>query len=176
MKLSVISRRLRRHAEVALAAWRGFRYRLFIGAPVVREGFSLFWRLLWWRNRDRTSFTKWRFRIRQCRGCDIYDPIHKACGNNQGVLAIGTRLYPSGCSCLVGVKSSSPKSDCTLETFGLASRWASFGVSLDGVTAASEADASERIYGTQNQHPGKVVGSEGAHARTGTVGQSEGEA
>jgi len=176
MKLSVIRRRLRRHLEVASAAWRGFRYRHFIGAPVIREGFALLRRLLRFGPRPRTPFKTWRFRIRQCRGCDIYDPIHKACGNNEGVLAIGTKLFPSGCSCLVGVKSSSPESVCTLQTFGLASKWASFAVSLDGATAAAEADTRRTNYGTQTEHTGKVERSESTPGRGGALEQPGGKA
>jgi len=137
----MITRILRRNLEVAGAAWRGFRYRRSIGAPTVREGLSLLRRLLWWtkRARARPPLKRWKFQIRTCRACDIYDPVRKTCGDNSGVLAIGNKLYPNGCSCLVGVKSSDPKADCTLAAFGLASKWASFAVSIDGTTAATEA-------------------------------------
>lgn len=135
-----IRRSLRRHAQVAMAAWRGFRYRTKIGAPVVREGLALFRRLLWLRRRRRTKFGVWRARLRACRRCELFDPKRGTCGNNEGVIQIADTgmLYPNGCSCICGVKASDPESECTLVGFGLPTMWPSLSISLDGLDSPAK--------------------------------------
>lgn len=130
-------RKLRRFLEIAGAAWRAYRYRSHIGAPVFHEALSLVGKLTG-NQRGRTKLATWKYRLRACRGCDIYDPKHRTCGDNTGIIEVGGRLFPNGCSCKVGVKASDPDSDCVLADWGLASKWASLGITLDGTTASGD--------------------------------------
>lgn len=117
-------RRIRRAFEVVRAAWRAFRYRTFIGAPFAQEALALI-TVPFRRASDRVSPGVWRGRVRACRSCDLYDPDERTCGSNRDYLQVGITLFPNGCSCLVGIKSSSAKSKCYLETIGCGSKWPS---------------------------------------------------
>lgn len=129
-------RKIRRHLEVCGAAWRSFRYRVYIGAPWFAEGMSLLKQFIPFRRpRVKSKWGTMRFRIRACRACDLYDPIHRTCGNNKDGLVANINgketLLPNGCGCKVGVKASYPDEDCTLKSFGLPSNWNRLGFFVD---------------------------------------------
>jgi hypothetical protein len=140
---------MRRNAEVAAAAWRGFRYRYGIGAPVVSEGLALARRFLRFNRRARIPLKAWKQRLRACRKCDLYDPKHKTCGDNTGVIQIvdGGSLFPNCCSCKVGVKASDPEAECTMVAFKMPSLWkvSSLRISLDGERAATNDELKSRL-------------------------------
>lgn len=97
-------------------------------------------RLILLPKKPSVSFATWRFRLGVCRRCDIYDPKHRTCGDNTGVLESRGVLYPNGCSCLVGIKASDRSADCYVVQMGGRSKWLTLGISVDGQTEASDAD------------------------------------
>jgi hypothetical protein len=147
MNLPLLKRRIRRHAEVCVAAWRSFRYRTYIGAPWFAEGLSLLKQFIPFRRpRVKSKFSTMRFRIRACRACDLYDSTHRTCGNNAGGLVANINgvetFFPNGCGCKVGVKASYPEEDCTLKSFGIPSNWNRLGFFVDGGEKKPEAAPS----------------------------------
>lgn len=143
--LRYITRRGRRHVEIVQAGIRGMRYRRTIGAPWIKDAILLPIRsLMIWRT--TTPFGLWRNRIRACRSCPMYDPVHRVCGNFDSGLATlsipaifdGEFGIPCGCRCKVGVRASHPNALCFLATIEFPKNyrhpgnWRLFNLSLDG--------------------------------------------
>lgn len=133
MNIAKLKRRLRRNREVIRAVWRAFRYRTSIGAPVFREALAFLRRILPFRRaRPRSPLKLWLHRVRSCRKCELYDRANRTCGTNRDIIEAGGVLYPNGCSCLVGLKTSDPEQKCFMVTLGAPSNWIVNMLSLDG--------------------------------------------
>lgn len=140
-----VSRRLRRHAEVLRAGLAAIKYRRKWGIPWAKDSMMLPIRALaLWRT--KTPLKTWKLRLRACRGCQLYDPVNRVCGNADQLLSIelpnvlpdGAFIAPIGCRCKVGVKASYPNAHCFIASidfpnnFRLPGNWALFNISLDG--------------------------------------------
>ncbi len=145
-----LKRRFRRNREILRAAWRAFRYRTNIGAPVFREGIGFIKRVLA-RKKKRSPLKLWLHRVRSCRKCEIYNAANRTCGSNKDILEAGGRLFPDGCSCLVGVKASDLDAKCFLVSIGAPSMWAVNMVSLDGLGAMASHRPDERAPGSKDE-------------------------
>lgn len=141
--------KLRRHIQVLSAASRGVAYKLWVawilrqhGIPnliclrdIIRDGLSMLTRLF---SSKRTAFGAWKQRIQACRKCPLFDPKLGTCGNNSRKLMHwddkegNPCIAYNGCSCVVGIKASSPNQRCFLESVGLESQWPTvYNVRLD---------------------------------------------
>ena len=136
MNLNRMRRRLRRQREIVRAAWRAWRYRRSLGAPVVADALRFLRKILPLPGaKIRTPLPEWLARGRACRACDLYDPQNRTCGTNEGVLVTHDTIFPNGCSCLVGVKASDPDSICFKASMGLPSGWPTQGAIAEPTTS-----------------------------------------
>lgn len=120
-------KRLRRIAQFARAAFRGARLYRRLGYPLL----PVAWGALASISApvgQRAPFTTRLHRMRACRRCIVYDPVHKTCGDGfvyrvvDGSSGKATEQI-EGCQCWLPLKIGVPKARCWLVDIGVQGLW-----------------------------------------------------